>query len=159
MERLRPRRSSKPASTASNAIGRGRRACDYELIVAEIKQGCYDAAVRVGNALARADALVTDKKKRALLTGTAGMARFLDDLALNHRQLFMHEMFGKLIPQQHKLKGDVEVTVNEGEARQKLLELLNREVIDVTPNQSGDAEALTAPAGRAGNSRSNGGGR
>jgi hypothetical protein len=161
MERIRPRRLSKPVSTASAAIGRSnplgaaRNSGSHDRIVAEIKQGCYDAAERAGNALARADALVTDKRKRALLTGSTGMNRYLDHLALNYPQLFM-QLFGKMIPQEHEVKGDVEVTVNEGEAKQKLLELLNRRVIDVTPDQSGDAAALAAQGGRAGNSRPNG---
>ena len=117
MERLRPRRPSKAASTASYAIGRsnpfgaGRKAGSHNLTVAEIKQRCYDTAVRVGNSLARADALITNKRKKSLLTGTTGMDRYLDHLALELPRLFMHELLGKWIAQEHKVgvQDDVEV--------------------------------------------------
>jgi hypothetical protein len=88
--------------SSGTPFGNWRKAGSHHLIIVEMKQRCHDSAVRVGDALARADALVTDKRKRALLTGTAGMDRYIDHLALQFPQLFMHEWFAKWVAQVHK---------------------------------------------------------
>lgn len=149
----------------------GRPKGAHNKIPSQLRNAIIDAAVNIGNILAKFDKelldgnlskdfeILNDNKLRKslklpdgallfgpdVLTGSQGLPRYLEHLAVWDKQSFVR-LLGRLLPKQMKLDVDGEVTISHQEALRRVFKILDLKPDEVpafltsAEEDSGDGE-------------------